>query len=208
MSKTTAKAQESELIEAYESLLETRPNDILLATRLGNLRLRLGGVSQVPKVIPLAERLRKSHGSNAHVKNLLAESAVYLLPQSHRDGSFDLRNYPANPPADLSQGMGQPRAVAQTAVRWKERKHRRYLSRRSWVEPDSGSKPSGCVGSCIEKDRASDRSGFPLSRCSPTRKQTRPTAASHSEWCAGRNCLCVVQRSGDSGIRERVAAER
>lgn len=116
-----ARAQESALIEAYEGLLENRPDDVLLATRIGNLRLRLGGVSQVPKVIPLAERLRKTHGSDANVKNLLAESAFYLLPRSHREGSFDLQDYPSNPPGDLSQGMGQPRAVAQTALRlWKE----------------------------------------------------------------------------------------
>lgn len=116
-------SQETALIEVYDDLLEGRPSDILLAVRACLLRLKLGGVAQVPSVIPIAELLKKEHPQNADVKFLLGESAFQLLPRGQGEDSFDLREYRGTEgrPSWIKAGVGNPVSVAQTSLRlWKE----------------------------------------------------------------------------------------
>jgi hypothetical protein len=116
-------SQEAALLTAYEKMLETQPDHTLLAVRSSLLRLRLGGVSQMTSVIPMAEVLRKEHPDNPDVKLLLAESAFMLLPRGTAKNSFQLQlqGSRGDRGPGLTEGAGQPISVAQTALRlWKE----------------------------------------------------------------------------------------
>lgn len=116
-------SQEGSVLSAYDQLLATHGDNVLLATRAAQLRLRLGGLTQVPKVIPVAERLRKSHPESPDVKHLLASSAFLLLPRGPVEGSFALRVQGTSDQRapGFIDGAGDPTSVAKTALRlWNE----------------------------------------------------------------------------------------
>jgi len=116
-------SQEGALLNAYDKMLETQPSNVLLAVRTSLLRLKLGGVSQMTSVIPLAEMLRQDHPDNPDVKLLLAESAFMLLPRGKAQDSFAFRLQGTRGKRGpfVTEGAGQPTSVGQTALRlWKE----------------------------------------------------------------------------------------
>ena len=116
-------SQEGALLTAYDKMLETQPSNVLLAVRASLLRLKLGGVSQMTAVIPLAEMLRKEHPENPDVKLLLAESAFMLLPRGTAEDTFAFRLQGSSGKRGpfVTEGAGQPTSVGQTALRlWQE----------------------------------------------------------------------------------------